>query len=338
MSATQCREGSLDTLTAMVNQTLIETGRFFRAPGSMRSRTQLKRNIPLAHEQFQRALDNLSEQIYIAKALLEKDYDAVLEKKSALRPKLAVQEDAHVKEEPVTNNNSKPQPADTTNPSQPAAQPNIKQEPDQPPSAKQSLEMKKQPSNEQNPANNTMPQQHPPSPDIAEVLDFDSLFPDSNNNNNNNDNDPNNDKDGSAEQAFLGGNGFLDMTSNNNTTGANNKDINPFGALLPGLERYASAAGDEFNYDLQPGNNGNQKEGDNNNIANSNGNNNNNNNNTQNNDNQQNPAGGDVNMDDLPPAASSFDELFVGVGNFGGDDENLLDNVDISELDESWFK
>ncbi|OJD10740.1 hypothetical protein ACJ73_09711, partial [Blastomyces percursus] len=60
----QSRDQSLDTLTAMVNQTLIETGRFFRSSGStMRSRTQLKRTLPLAHEQFQQALDDLSEQI-----------------------------------------------------------------------------------------------------------------------------------------------------------------------------------------------------------------------------------------------------------------------------------
>nr|KMM71638.1 hypothetical protein CPAG_07941 [Coccidioides posadasii RMSCC 3488] len=54
---------SLETLTAMVNQTLIETGRFFRNCGSLQSRAQLKRNFPAVHEQYQSALDDLSEQI-----------------------------------------------------------------------------------------------------------------------------------------------------------------------------------------------------------------------------------------------------------------------------------
>jgi hypothetical protein len=54
---------SLEVLTEMVNQTLIETGRFFQHKGSLQSRAQLKRTIPAAQEQFQSALDNLSEQI-----------------------------------------------------------------------------------------------------------------------------------------------------------------------------------------------------------------------------------------------------------------------------------
>jgi hypothetical protein len=83
MAATQSCQESLETLTVMVNQSvgqpchqqqinfhpadpslqLIEIGRFFRASGSMQSRVQLKRTLPAAHEQFQSALDNLSEQI-----------------------------------------------------------------------------------------------------------------------------------------------------------------------------------------------------------------------------------------------------------------------------------
>ncbi|KAE8378886.1 hypothetical protein BDV26DRAFT_260758 [Aspergillus bertholletiae] len=77
---------SLAVLTAMVNQTLIETGRFFRSGGSTQSRAQLKRSIPVAHEQFQCALDNLSEQIFIAKAFLERDYEAIAAQKAALQP------------------------------------------------------------------------------------------------------------------------------------------------------------------------------------------------------------------------------------------------------------
>ncbi|KAL5002614.1 hypothetical protein BDV10DRAFT_104875 [Aspergillus recurvatus] len=76
---------SLEVLTEMVNQTLIETGRFFQQKGSLQSRAQLKRTIPAAQEQFQSALDNLSEQIFVAKAFLERDYEAVKARKAALR-------------------------------------------------------------------------------------------------------------------------------------------------------------------------------------------------------------------------------------------------------------
>lgn len=69
---------ALDTLSSAINQTvssslsaranshslqLIETGRFFRSKGSMQSRAQLKRTMPACREQFNLALDDLSEQI-----------------------------------------------------------------------------------------------------------------------------------------------------------------------------------------------------------------------------------------------------------------------------------
>ncbi|KAL4875375.1 hypothetical protein BJY04DRAFT_211398 [Aspergillus karnatakaensis] len=76
---------SLEVLTATLNQTLIETGRFFRSRASLQSRAQLKRALPVAHEQFQSALDNLSEQIFIAKAFLERDYEVIRARKAALR-------------------------------------------------------------------------------------------------------------------------------------------------------------------------------------------------------------------------------------------------------------
>jgi hypothetical protein len=71
---------SLAVLSDMVNQTvqphqilsfqayanslkLVDTGRFFRSSGSMQSRAQLKAALPSAYDNFQLALDNLSEQI-----------------------------------------------------------------------------------------------------------------------------------------------------------------------------------------------------------------------------------------------------------------------------------
>ncbi|CAG8398554.1 unnamed protein product [Penicillium salamii] len=68
---------SLTELSSIVERTLIDTGRLFRKSGSMPSRTHLQRSIPLYHDSFQNALDNLSEQIFIAKAFLEKDYEAL---------------------------------------------------------------------------------------------------------------------------------------------------------------------------------------------------------------------------------------------------------------------
>ncbi|KAL4934701.1 uncharacterized protein BDV17DRAFT_249979 [Aspergillus undulatus] len=80
---------SLEVLTAMLNQTLIETGRFFRSEGSLQARAQLKRSLPVAQEQFNSALDNLSEQIFVAKAFLEKEHESVKARKAALRKRPA---------------------------------------------------------------------------------------------------------------------------------------------------------------------------------------------------------------------------------------------------------
>ncbi|KAL4790864.1 hypothetical protein BDV19DRAFT_371601 [Aspergillus venezuelensis] len=84
-SPTLSNPDSLEVLTSMLNQTLIETGRFFRSEGSLQARVQLKRNLPAAQEQFNSALDTLSEQIFIAKAFLEKEHESVKSRKAALR-------------------------------------------------------------------------------------------------------------------------------------------------------------------------------------------------------------------------------------------------------------
>ncbi|KAJ5832153.1 hypothetical protein N7474_000464 [Penicillium riverlandense] len=68
---------SLTELSTMLERTLIDTGRLFRKPASMPSKTTLQRSIPAYYESFQEALDNLSEQIFMAKAFLEKDYEAI---------------------------------------------------------------------------------------------------------------------------------------------------------------------------------------------------------------------------------------------------------------------
>ncbi|KGO70453.1 hypothetical protein PITC_014630 [Penicillium italicum] len=68
---------SLTELSSIIERTLIDTGRLFRKSGSMPSRAHLQRSIPLYHDSFQNALDTLSEQIFIAKAFLERDYEAL---------------------------------------------------------------------------------------------------------------------------------------------------------------------------------------------------------------------------------------------------------------------
>lgn len=48
-------------------------GRFFRAGGSTQARARFKKTIPAAHERFQAALDDLSEQI----VCIQRDFPAV---------------------------------------------------------------------------------------------------------------------------------------------------------------------------------------------------------------------------------------------------------------------
>ncbi|KAJ5806500.1 uncharacterized protein N7503_004102 [Penicillium pulvis] len=73
---------SLADLSTLVERTLLDTGRLFRKSGSMPTSSQLQRSIPSYYESFQEALDNLSEQIFIAKAFLEKDYEAIKARES----------------------------------------------------------------------------------------------------------------------------------------------------------------------------------------------------------------------------------------------------------------
>ncbi|EPS25809.1 hypothetical protein PDE_00745 [Penicillium oxalicum 114-2] len=68
---------SLTQLSALVEQTLIETGRMFRRSNASPASTHVQRSVPTYYDGFQDALDNLSEQIFIAKAFLERDYGAI---------------------------------------------------------------------------------------------------------------------------------------------------------------------------------------------------------------------------------------------------------------------
>ncbi|KAJ6120618.1 hypothetical protein N7523_004898 [Penicillium sp. IBT 18751x] len=88
---------SLTELSALVERTLLDTGRLFRKNGSMPVSTHLQRSIPSYFDSFQDALDNLSEQIFIAKAFLEKDYDAIKAREVAAEPEDVVMSDADEK-------------------------------------------------------------------------------------------------------------------------------------------------------------------------------------------------------------------------------------------------
>ncbi|PGG99345.1 hypothetical protein AJ80_09383 [Polytolypa hystricis UAMH7299] len=345
MTSPATRDESLETLTAMVNQTLIETGRFFRASGSMQARVQLKRNLPATHEQFQSALDNLSEQILIAKAFLEKDYNAIQQEKLESLP----QKPQPAPTETIATNDgtSKAQAIpvqstpDVVANLQPANQAQPQKSPQKPSSAPQPQQ---QNANTQ-PSATQPAESHPPLPSGGhEPITFDAMLADTSGTGAGTtggiDIDMAFNADESANQAFFASANAFDVALSQHNDG---KGAGSIGSLLPGLESYAGATGDEFNLDLQPGRN----------------NNNNNNNNTQqvgdissgNQDNgnaaqnnqQAAPVGSggapsDVPMEDLPAHESSnFDDLFVGAGDFDPDEENLLQNVEIGELDDSWL-
>ncbi|KAJ5127094.1 hypothetical protein N7448_007873 [Penicillium atrosanguineum] len=97
MASNYANPDSLTELSALVERTLLDTGRLFRKNGSMPVSTHLQRSIPSYYDSFQDALDNLSEQIFIAKAFLEKDYDAIKAREAAPEPEDVVMSDADEK-------------------------------------------------------------------------------------------------------------------------------------------------------------------------------------------------------------------------------------------------
>ncbi|KAJ5161498.1 hypothetical protein N7492_006890 [Penicillium capsulatum] len=77
MDANYANPASLAELSSLVERTLLDTGRLFRKSASMPASFHVQRSVPAYHDRFQNALDSLSEQIFIAKAFLEKDYEAI---------------------------------------------------------------------------------------------------------------------------------------------------------------------------------------------------------------------------------------------------------------------
>ena len=104
------------------------------------------------------------------------------------------------------------------------------------------------------------------------------------------------------------------------TKGPNGLDA--FGSLLPGLESYANAGAEDNNVAVQHpkdhvenDSKGRDQQPDTT-------------------DSQQGRP--DMGMDDVLVPESNFDDMFVGIGDFG-DSEGLLTNVDIGDLDDAWF-
>lgn len=270
---------------------------------------------------------------FIAKAFLEKDYEALQAKKAtppapvpaapAAEPQQA--EDVVMKEEPVDSGESAQGPAGQTE-----AQSAEQRKPDaqgegQAPQATadqqtgQEKDVKKE---KQEETGTETGQQF----GTGDELNFDSMLPDTGGAGPNEFDlhlDFGNDEIGN--QNFLSGTSFLDSgAGNNGGTGQGKDQSGSISSLLPGLESYAAnATSEEFNLDLQnAGNNTSKQQGQQPDAQKDNNNNN--------------------NQDEvMAPGGSSFDDLFMENDHFGGDgDDNLLGGdglMDIGELDDSWF-
>ncbi|EAS27821.1 uncharacterized protein CIMG_09025 [Coccidioides immitis RS] len=322
---------SLETLTAMVNQTLIETGRFFRTCGSLQSRTQLKRNFPAVHEQYQSALDDLSEQIFIAKAFLEKDYEAIVLRKSTLRASkpLATTQEEKTKDVQMEDTDEqrrddvtmKVESKSPAQPTVPTTQPLSTSTPPAPPDSA--------------PDQNLLSTAPPTTADTALALPATApaLQPPSVEEKNPAGAPPEADPESTPAnishidltEEMGAPEGPLPLTESELDLGGT------FGSLLPGLESYANAGTDEAIIGLPGLESGTAEEANPPKDA-SNG-----TSNPANPSTTQTQEAGrtDIPMDDV---ASAFDDAFIGAADFvGGGDDLLLHGADIGELDDSWF-
>ncbi|KAM5454751.1 hypothetical protein MaudCBS49596_002048 [Microsporum audouinii] len=331
----QACEDALNELTAMANKTMIATGRWFRRPD--RGTHELKRHIPPAHEQFQRALDRLQQEIFLAKALLEKDYHAIREKKAATN-RAQQGGDAAVGDQPVA-----PAPAAPSSSTEPPVAP-----PAAAPAVDGALLPTTEPAPTATPAPTTQPADTqvqpslPPSeptavPTISPPLTTAAAEPVQ----------PPTTATGDAP-APVSNDTSPDLPSTTaepmaHTRSSLSHASGSIGSLLPGLETYANT-GEEAILDLlptngQPNNQVNQVNGQVNGQANGQTSiqqNNQSNVQNQNNTTTENPRR-DVVMEDVPE--SNFDDLFVGSGDFGGDaDDLMLNTAEMTELDDSWFQ
>ncbi|GFF58280.1 hypothetical protein IFM46972_11058 [Aspergillus udagawae] len=312
---------SLAVLTAMVNQTLVEMGRFFQAGGSTQARARFKKTIPAAHERFQAALDDLSEQIFIAKAFLERDYEEIRAEKAAVQPAQDVAMDEPSNRSENDGAQEPPQKIEEVPDTKPLEsqldeEPTTAQEPltgDKPSQETEGKTVKV----EKQEGQSSAPDQSVPG---TTEINFDSML---------------NDTAGGPNEFDLhldfgdddiGNQNFLSGTSLGNTGigGDIGQETDQSGAMASMFSKDGDnigngpTGGDAFDLEFQktggfPG--------------------------------QDQQAGGQMSNhadDVMAPGESSFDDLFMENENFGGEglgDQNLLgdDLMNIDELDDNWF-
>lgn len=279
----------------------------------MPSSTHLQRSIPSYYESFQSALDNLSEQIFIAKAFLEKDYEAT-----------KARETVPQSIEDVAMNDVDYNISEQLQPQQPQPQQSVEKSPSP---EKVKLKEEEPPTAEPQAAPvAAIPEPPQPSDEVpvkeekdlsapapteqgiagAEGMNFDSVLNDAGGPNSF---DLNLDfgNDDMGNQAFLSGSTF------GNALPETDKSNNPIPENTMDNSITTPAGGGAFDMELQ------RTDGDTNLF----------------------PDQGTGADDIMGPGESSFDDLFMETENFGeGGDLNHLEGdslMNISELDDNWF-
>ncbi|KAJ6013658.1 hypothetical protein N7540_008249 [Penicillium herquei] len=297
---------SLTEISALVERTLLDTGRLFRKSGSMPASTHLQRSLPSYYDSFQEALDNLSEQIFIAKAFLEKDYEAI-----KAREVVSVTEDVtmsevdqnqNVGQETQPSTSLKIEPVTETANVQPKTEPEVSAptEATPAPQPSQNPVVKEEP---QAKADVPMEQSFPD----AEGLNFDSVLNEGGGGSGSFNLSLDFGDDDMGNQAFLSGSAFGSNAPGDSKTGTSQPPENS--------TTTAPAGGGAFDMELQKSEDGSNAFPDQGNA-----------------------------MDDLmAPGESSFDDLFMENENIGGDgtgDLNQLEGdslMNLNELEDNWF-
>ncbi|KAJ5276856.1 hypothetical protein N7524_003009 [Penicillium chrysogenum] len=302
-STSYANPDSLTELSSIIERTLIDTGRLFRKSGSVPSRTHLQRSIPLYHDSFQNALDNLSEQIFIAKAFLERDYEA-LKASAAPQPiEDAAMSDVNQVEPVIQPPPTEKVEMDTELEPMPKSEEVLSANQSAPAEIKPDTQSGDDVIVKKESDNNAAPDQSPPGPN--EDLTFDSVLNDTGGTNDFGLSLDFNDDD-MGNQAFLSGSNF--------TTAGTTGGVDRLNATQPsGNTSDAPAGGGAFDMELQ------KTEGDDSNFL-----------------------QGNSGEDFMGPAESNFDDLFMDTDNFGenGGDFNQLEGdslMNVNELDDNWF-
>ncbi|KAJ5551226.1 hypothetical protein N7535_000831 [Penicillium sp. DV-2018c] len=305
-SSSYANPESLTELSAIIERTLIDTGRLFRKSGSMPSRTQLQRSLPLYHDSFQNALDSLSEQIFIAKAFLERDYEALKATSATPQPvedvaMSGVSQPIKLENQPTPTDqaekNTELEPVAKSEEAVSASLPTATQVKPEVQSG-EGVEVKIVPDSSAAPDQSF--------PGVHEDITFDSVLNEGGGANDFGLNMDFNDDD-MGNQAFLSGSNF--------TTAGTSGGADKLDTAQPMTNTTAvPAGGDAFDMELQ------KAEGGDGNF----------------------PGQSTQGEDFMGPAESNFDDLFMDTDNFGdnGGDFNQLEGdtlMNVNELDDNWF-